>query len=136
MRINLLITGLAAVLGLSAIAALAAPQTGKTARAQASVPAQKAIRNSKAQRLQVPAQGPTRIQPRVVRRGRKPGSSKAQTPANNPLAVVVNGQTVTAQPMSQSASFIPAPGTGIWYNLSIFVPATQQEELFILGIPN
>ncbi|MFT4649285.1 MAG: hypothetical protein ACI9X4_002523 [Glaciecola sp.] len=136
MRINLLITGLAAVLGLSAIAALAAPQTGKTARAQASVPAQKAIRNSKAQRLQVPAQGPIRIQPRVVRRGRKPGSSKAQTPANNPLAVVVNGQTVSAQLMSQSASFIPAPGTGIWYNLSIFVPATQQEELFILGIPN
>ncbi|MCA9002158.1 MAG: hypothetical protein KDB61_09555, partial [Planctomycetes bacterium] len=50
--------------------------------------------------------------------------------------MVVNGQIIAPTPVNGPASMIPYPGAGTWFNLSIHVPATGQEELFILGLPN
>ncbi|MFT4649283.1 MAG: hypothetical protein ACI9X4_002521 [Glaciecola sp.] len=134
MRIVLFFAGIATAVGVWTFAVLSAPQTANVAGSQTAVSVHKSIRQSAVQSLQIPAQARARNRSSVVSRRRMPRPSSVQGPTINPLAVIVNGQVMPPIPVGNNASLMRA--AGMWHNLSIFVPATQQTELFILGIPN
>lgn len=126
-------------MGISAFALLAAPQPTKLAPNKVRLAPKVQVLNAPGPTLRKPAVRAPRtpsLRPTVQGRRRGTPFRGAQGPGTNPLLVTLNGQVVPAIPMGNNLNPIPAPGAGQWFNLSIFVPATGQDELFILGVPN
>ncbi len=136
---NWLLSGLAAALGVPVLALLAAPQQERIVHGPTTAAVRGPQRTPLAAGLRAAQTGPLRTALAPVsktRKGQQTGAGGVQGTGPGPLAVVVNGQIIPATAMSGSASFTPLLASGTWHNLSIWVPQTQQEELFILGIPN
>ncbi|MCP5021243.1 MAG: hypothetical protein GY930_05650 [bacterium] len=132
-----LLSLLTAALGIPMVALLAAPQLGGTGQIGLRSAVSKPVDKAATARLQVPPVGIARIPPTRTARARpRTRTGVLQTNGPGSLAVVINGRTIAASAVNGSAFRMPLPGSGRWYNLSIFVPATGQDELFILGVPN
>ncbi len=128
---------LAAALGLPMVALLAAPQAGGKVQIGPRSAVRKPVGKAATVRLQAPPVGIARISPtRTTRTRRRTRTGSLQTNGPGPLAVVINGRTIAASAVNGGSFIMPLPGSGRWYNISIFVPATGQDELFILGVPN
>ncbi len=142
MRIKWLLSILSVAVGVPIVTLLAAPQLGSTVRVDSKQAVREIAHRASMAKLKAPTSGGTRISPTRKRGAKRMDDfSMGDAPADDrdSLAVVVDGRTIDATPVARSMAATLPPGA--WYNLSVFVPntgqpATGQNELFILGIPN
>lgn len=137
MSIRFYLSFFAAAAGIPLVAMLAAPQLATTVQTKPKAEVHDMAASTLVPRLLAPTRGATRFLPTHKSETKHQSDfSLADTQANDadPFKVMLDGRVIAATPVSRSMAATLAPGQ--WYNLSVFVPATQQNELFILGIPN
>ncbi|HPF15457.1 MAG: prolyl oligopeptidase family serine peptidase [Planctomycetes bacterium] len=83
-----------------------------------------------------PSQTTTTPGPIPASQATQPGPMAWNLNPSVDLTVYRNGQILAPLSVDQDWSLLPVPGYPGWFNLSIFVPETQDTELFILGVPS